>query len=149
MLKTVTEEYLVRNIGSLDLCIAVDLTLKQCVEGEWLDDIKAQRNFRYFMSFLNRKCFGNAWRRFNRRVEVVPILERKNRRYHYHTVFKVPDGKDKQEFLGAVIECWRKTRFGYISHYAHHVIDRGWVGYITKFRSSEDQVDWNNLHLDF
>ena len=73
-LRTVIQSYF-RNC-ELDQCLGVSLTLKQCVDGTFLDEIKASQNLRHFMNRLNSSVFGKAYQRFQKRLRVIPVLER-------------------------------------------------------------------------
>lgn len=141
--------FLKSEISSYADLVGVDLTLKQGTREERLDDIKAVQNFRHFMNILNRKVYGNSATRFGQRIAVIPVLERKNHRYHYHTVLRKPTKLEQTEFINLIVESWGKTRFGYREFFPHMQIDAGWVGYITKLKSQSDEIDWVNLHLEF
>lgn len=59
----------------------VTLTLKQArqsVRGGWvkIDDYPRREAFRHFMNLLNRAAYGNAFRRYGKRLRVLPVLER-------------------------------------------------------------------------
>jgi hypothetical protein len=59
----------------------VTLTLKQASQsdnGVWIkiDDYPCRRAFRHFMNLLNRAVFGAAFRRYGKRLRVLPVLEK-------------------------------------------------------------------------
>ena len=59
----------------------VTLTLKQGHQpdsGGWvkIDDYRCRQAFRHFMNLLNRAVYGAAFRRYGKRVRVLPVLEK-------------------------------------------------------------------------
>src|SRR6202042_973441 len=59
----------------------VTLTFKQIRQsdsGAWIkiDDYRCRQAFRHFMSLLNRAVYGAAFRRYGKRVRVLPVLEK-------------------------------------------------------------------------
>ena len=58
----------------------VTLTLKQGHQpdnGGWvkIDDYRCRQAFRHFMNLLNRTVYGAAFRRYGKRLRVLPVLE--------------------------------------------------------------------------
>jgi hypothetical protein len=72
------------------------LTLRQARKadnGRWikLDVYECKKAFGVFTHHLDRAVYGNAARRFNRRVRVIPILERSDtERWHFHGAIERP-----------------------------------------------------------
>ena len=59
----------------------VTLTLKQARQSErgaWvrIDDYPCRQAFRHFMNLLNRAVYGAAFRRYGKRLRVLPVLEK-------------------------------------------------------------------------
>jgi hypothetical protein len=59
----------------------VTLTLKQARQSErgaWIkiDDYACRKAFRHFMNLLNRAVYGAAFRRYNKSLRVLPVLEK-------------------------------------------------------------------------
>ena len=59
----------------------VTLTLKQAwqpASGGWvkIDDYRCRQAFRHFMNLLNKAVFGSAFRRYGKRLRVLPVLEK-------------------------------------------------------------------------
>jgi hypothetical protein len=57
----------------------VTLTLKQGHQldsGGWvkIDDYRCRQAFRHFMNLLNRAVYGAAFRRYGKRLRVLPVL---------------------------------------------------------------------------
>ena len=132
-------------LSNLSNWFGVTLTLKQRIDGRRLDEISSSQNLRYFLNILNKKVFGNQTKRFGKRVETIPVLEKsKMDRYHYHLCMRKPDPLSLIKFEHSIRECWLKTRWGYNEIHIHRQIDNGWVDYITK----SDDIDWNNFYRD-
>lgn len=132
---------------NLENTLSVSLTMKQRLGFEKLDDINASQNFRHFMNLLNCSVYGNAYKRYQRRLGVVPVLENSlNNRLHYHLVLERPAVIALNEFKEIIACCWEKTKFGYGEIDIQNIYSDGWIDYITKFKFSEDQVDLVNCH---
>src|ERR1700747_2441152 len=63
-----------------DFC-NVTLTLKQACQpnsGGWvrIDNYRCRQAFRHFMNLLNRAVYGAAFRRYGKRLRVLPVLEK-------------------------------------------------------------------------
>ena len=88
-LSTILREYFVNQASRPDL--AVTLTMKQQDGSTKLDEIHASNNLRHFLNRFNRKAFGNAFTRFQRKTLVIPMLEQSySGRWHYHLVMENP-----------------------------------------------------------
>ncbi|MBX9676198.1 MAG: hypothetical protein K2V71_06280 [Methylotenera sp.] len=127
--------------------LSVSLTLKQRSHGERLDNINTSQNFRHFMNILNTKVYGKQFKRFQKRIRVLPVIEiSKDDRYHYHLIMDVPKHTTAFWLSEEIINTWKKTKFGYRQVDIKQITDDGWTDYITKFKSKDDQVDWVNVH---
>jgi len=131
---------------SEDETFAVTLTMKQHTKGEKLDEIKATQNLRHFLNLLSRACYGAQQRRHNKRVEVIPALEKSySGRLHYHLTLKKPHPTDAFFFQQRIKDCWLKTKFADTQIDIQRTTDvSGWNGYITK--DSRANIDWENYH---
>ncbi len=124
--------------------LGLTLTLRQNESGEWIDQIKAQQNFRHFMNLLNTSVFGNGFRRFGKRNVVLPSLECSHSgRWHYHVAIKNPRPDEPFWFEQEIRKLWLKTRWGYKEIHIHRSTDDGWMRYITKL-NPRDEIDWEN-----
>lgn len=141
--------------------IAVTLTLKRLTYSEingtkihsYLDDVKTTQNIRHFLNRLNQRIFGNRFRRFGKRLKVIPVIEGdKKTRPHIHFTFDIPNHLSKDDFTLMVRECWERTQFGYHQYDITQIYDlRGWIDYNLKTRSKDDygrSVDWENITLN-
>ena len=91
--------------------MAVTLTLKKRVKGVWLDDIRASQNFRHFMNLLNSKVYGKRFKRFNKQLKVIPVMEMSaSNRLHFHLIIEVPTDCDYLWLQNEVKEIWGKGR---------------------------------------
>ena len=124
---------------------ALTLNMKQQDLHGRLDKIEAQRNFRHFMSRLNQKTYGNAFRRYGKRLQVLPVLERsRDSRLHYHAFLEDP--YDNISRLRAVVwDAWSKTRWGYGQFDLQPVYSDGWLDYIMK-SGRLDAIDVENTY---
>ena len=129
-------------------CLAVTLTLKKNFSGQWIDKASASRNFMHFKNRLNKRLFGNAASRFNRSINVIPVLEFGwvEERPHYHAIFQKPTDRTFETLAESIKKCWLSTRFGYRQIDIQHQYDSGWTSYISKFKHHEDALDWENFH---
>jgi len=60
---------------------AVTLTLKQGHQADgtgWvkIDHYQCRQAFRHFMNLLNKAVYGSAFRRYGKRLRVLPVLEK-------------------------------------------------------------------------
>lgn len=125
----------------------VSLTLKQRVNGEVLDEFSCSQNLRHFLNVFNKKTFGNSFKRFGKRVEVISVMEKSNRdRLHYHLVLKNPYPDNPERTENSIREIWNRSRWGYGEIHIDRIIDNGWIDYITK-DFGDDSIDWVNCHL--
>lgn len=47
-------------------CFRATLTLEQRVDHKSIDNYISAQNIKHFINTLNKKCFGNSFKRFNR-----------------------------------------------------------------------------------
>lgn len=134
------------------------LTLKQgrrADNGHWvsLDEIGCRNAFWHFKDFLNRAAFGNATRRYGKRLRMVPVLEKSiGGRWHYHVAIEPPPHLDGVEFKTLIHKCWAKTDWGYREVKIRDNADSGWIKYMLKpsqkscFDDWADCIDWFSLN---
>ena len=135
---------------NLENTLSVSLTMKQRVGFQKLDSINSSQNIRHFMNILNSSLYGNAFKRHKRCLGVVPVLENSlSNRLHYHLILECPKVIPEDDFKKLIDSCWKKTKFGYGEIDIQNIYSDGWIDYITKFKSSEDQVDWVNFHWNY
>lgn len=130
----------------------VTLTEKQRFNGIRLDDITSEQNFRHFRNVLNRKVFGNGYRRFGMELQMLVIREVSvNHRHHIHCIIELPQRYELVTFVNLINDVWSKTDFGYdevhIEKPSSQQREDGWLEYIMKKRtkvSFEQSIDWMN-----
>jgi hypothetical protein len=135
----------------------VTLTLKQARQadnGAWvkIDEHQSKRAFRLSINRLNQSVYGNAVRRHNKRLQVLPVLERgevRSRalrpsergdtgRWHIHCAIELPSHFDAQSFESLIDECWSKVDWGYDRVLVRNGTDRGWIDYMLKGRQKSE-----------
>jgi hypothetical protein len=132
--------------------INITLTQKQVVDGQRIDDLTSSANFRHFRNLLNRRLFGNAYKRYGRQLSMLVVREDGAwHRHHIHAIIEKPASLTTEEFIALVMECWGKTRFGYREHHFEEPADKdretGWINYCFKKRTKGDfasSIDWAN-----
>lgn len=134
--------FLIENAQDHDL--AVSLTMKQQDFPNTLNELEAEKNLRHFLNRLNKQAFGNAAVRHNRKIAVIPSLERSpSGRWHYHLSMKNPFPSEAH-CRRSVELCWAKTRWGYDEIDVRPLFDpEGWVRYITK---SQNVDGWDSVN---
>lgn len=110
----------------------------------------AGQNYRHFLNVLSASVFGQAAKRFGRRLNSISTIEGgEGTRLHIHAAIDCPRKDLIERFPARISEAWRKTQWG------HHQIDiqpgadSGWINYISKFRDKPvyaDAIDWENYH---
>jgi hypothetical protein len=109
----------------------VTLTMKQTRQsdsGAWvkIDDYRCRQAFRHFMSLLNRAVYGAAFRRYGKRLRVLPVLERgelharalrswergTSGRWHIHCAIELPSHCDAVALERLIRNCWAKVKWG-------------------------------------
>lgn len=108
-----------------------------------------QQNLKHALNVLNRKIYGNKARKV--RIECIPVLEQDaSGRFHYHLALNRPAEISEVLFPLRVKSVWEKTAWGYKQCDFKAGADRGWIEYMTKFRSKREfdlAIDWGNFHL--
>jgi hypothetical protein len=137
----------------------ISLSLKQARKTDdgkvWIraDEYQCRKAFHHFMNIINRKVFGKAFCRYGRRLNVIPVLEKKKYgRWHYHAAIEPPAHIDAYQFDQLITDCWSQTDWGYERILVREGADRGWVTYMLKssqksdFDAWSDAIDWESLH---
>ena len=91
--------------------VNVTLTQKQCVDGEWLDDLRSEQNFRHFANKLNSRVLGARFKRFGKRLAMLVVRESDaTHRHHLHCIIERPEHLSEPLFFFHVKSCWTSTR---------------------------------------
>lgn len=132
---------------------AVTLTLKQARRsdnGAWvrIDDYPCRRAFRHFMNLLNRAVFGAAFRRYGKRLRVLPVLEKgevrdlalrawergTSGRWHIHCAIELPTHFDAIALERLVRVCWAQVEWACGRILVRDGANKGWIDYMLKGR---------------
>jgi hypothetical protein len=149
----------------------VTLTLKQARQaddGAWvkIDECECKRAFRLFINRLDQAVYGNAVRRHNKRVRVLPVLEKgevrsralrsfergETGRWHVHCAIELSSHFDAETFERLINECWAGVDWGYDRVLVRNGTDHGWIDYMLKgqqksqFDGSLDSIILESLH---
>jgi len=130
----------------------VTLTNKQSFNGIKLDEITSERNFRHFKNVLNRRVFGNGYKRFGKELQMLVVREiSSNQRHHIHCVIEHPKRYEISDFERLIRDVWTSTDFGYeeihIEQPSSQRREDGWLSYIMKDRTKvtlDQSIDWIN-----
>jgi hypothetical protein len=159
------------DVSDWGLFCDVTLTLKQARQadnGAWvkINECECKRAFRFFMKQLNRAVYGIAARRHNKRLRVLPVLEKgeirsralrpnergTSGRWHIHCAIELPSHVDARPFEKLINECWAHVDWGYDRVLVRNGTNRGWIDYMLKgnqksqFDSLLDCVIIESLH---
>jgi hypothetical protein len=126
--------------------VNITFTVKQLVNGIGIDKLKLEKNFRYFRNMLNKKIFGNRFKRFGVELKMLVVREVSSlQRLHLHTIIQLPSHLSYDKFVYLIRLCWSKTLFGYgeihIEKPSTQQREEGWFHYIMKKRSKIDFGD--------
>ena len=131
----------------------VTLTLKQARQsdrGLWtkIDDYPCRQAFRHFMNLLNRAAYGAAFRRYRKRLRVLPVLEKgevrarglrswergTSGRWHIHCAIELPSHIDAVALENLIRGCWAKVACGCGRILVRDRANAGWINYMLKGR---------------
>jgi hypothetical protein len=135
----------------------VTLTLKQGHQsdsGGWvkIDDYRSRQAFRHFMKLLNRAVYGAAFRRYGKRLRVLPVLEKgevrarslrpcergTSGRWHIHCAIEMPAHFDAVVLEKLICVCWAKVEWGHGRILVRDGANPGWIGYMLKDRQKSE-----------
>lgn len=126
--------------------VNITFTVKQMLGSVKVDNLKLETNFKYFRNILNKKIFGNSFRRFGKQLKMLVVREVSAlQRLHLHTIIELPKHLDFKRFVYLIRLCWNKTLFGYgqihIEKPSTQLREEGWFHYIMKKKSKLDFGD--------
>jgi hypothetical protein len=135
----------------------ITLTLKQARRsdsGAWvkIHEYPCRQAFRHFMNLLNRAVHRGAFRRYGRRLRVLPVLEKgevrtralrssqcgTSGRWHIHCAIELPAHLDAVALENLICDCWEKVEWGYPRILVRDGADAGWIGYMLKDRQKAE-----------
>ena len=128
---------------------SITLTMKQSTRFEKLDEIKSAIELKYFLNRLNYKIFKNNFRRKNKKIKVVPVLEKnKNERLHYHLLIDLPPEVHELSLEHMIEKIRKKTQFFdsqfFIKKQTASIFH--FSSYTTKMKN-ENIVDFLNMNI--
>lgn len=158
MSSSVLKNEMINWCGRFPLSIRADLTMKKArweknKGGEivrWIkiDDNKAKKNTSIWLDYLNKRVYGNAYRRFGRKLNILTVMEKNkdNKRLHIHALIECPKWMDKEEMIRAVDMAWDRSPWSYDEREIK-VIDtlRGSLFY--NLKTGLDSIDLENTEL--
>jgi hypothetical protein len=119
----------------------------------FLDESQSRKAFAVFIHHRDRAVYGNAALRFEKRVKVVPVIEKENcGRWHIHAAIELPSHVDAVTFEQLVQQSWSKVDWAYDRVFLRDNADRGWLEYILKrgqksgLETWSDCIVWESLH---
>ena len=126
----------------------VTLTLKQALQsdsGAWMKitDHLCRQAHRHFMNLLNRAVYGAAFRRYGKRLRVLPVLEKgevrtrtlrswefgKSGRWHIHCAIELPSHFDAIALEKLIRKCWAKVEWEKMKGRQKSAFDNFWARY--------------------
>jgi hypothetical protein len=127
---------------------------RQSDSGAWvkIDDYRCRQAFRHFMSLLNRAVYGAAFRRYGKRLRVLPVLERgelharafrswergTSGRWHIHCAIELPSHCDAVALERLIRNCWAKVEWGSGRILVRDGANAGWINYMLKNRQKSE-----------
>ena len=128
--------------------LAVTLTMKQSAHYQKLDKYLATKNMRYFLSNLNRSIFGNATKRFGKKLDIIAVQETSNwQRLHYHLVIKIPERISRAELSDLILLHWKSTDFAYNENDIKPCHSSGWIDYMMIDINTTAELDIENTNI--
>jgi hypothetical protein len=135
----------------------VTLTLKQARQSEkgaWIkvDDYPCRQAFRHFMKLLNRAVYGAAFCRYDKRLRVLPVIEKgevragglrswergTHGRWHIHCAIELPAHLDAVCLEKLIRHCWARVKLGYGRILVRDGANAGWINYMLKNRQKTE-----------
>ena len=108
-----------------------------------IDESTAKKAFGRYMNVLNRRIYNFAFRRFGKRLRVIPILEKSEEgRWHYHVAIEPPLFMDADSFSDMAMDVWSTTPLGYGHGHVTIDVDTGWIAYMAKRRGKSGLEDY-------
>ena len=104
------------------------------------------------MNLLNRAVYGVAFRRYGKRLRVLPVLEKgevqanalrsrergTSGRWHIHCAIELPSHVDAVALENLIRDCWAKVELGYRRILVRDCADAGWINYMLKSRQKSE-----------
>jgi hypothetical protein len=133
------------------------LTLKQARQsdtGVWIkiNDYSCRQAFRHFMNLLNKAIYGSAFRRYGKRLRVLPVLEKGEvptcalrswergtyGRWHIHCAIELPSNFNAVDLEKLIRDCWTKVEWACSRILVRDSANAGWIEYMLKKRQKSE-----------
>lgn len=144
--------------GRYPFAVRADLTLRSARwvknndnrVSRWvrLNDYRASENNRIFLDRLNKRVFGNAYKRYGKKLDVMMVLEKGslNGRLHVHGLFSCPEWLPVEDLKRLIDESWSATPWSYDERLIEDVKSvYGSVRYNVK--NGLDAIDLENTNI--
>lgn len=106
------------------------------------------------MNLLNRAVYGAAFRRYDKRLRVLPVLEKgevrtralssrercTSGRWHIHCAIELPLHVDAIALEKLIRDCWAKVEWSYTRILVLDRANAGWIDYMLK-NSQKSEFD--------
>lgn len=122
-LKNVNDNYLLDIRCDLNFKQRKEIVIDGRLHSHKLDDSFANQNISEFLHRLNQKVYGNAYKRFDKKLDVIISLEggKDNVREdadtskltHAHISVQQPNHIPEKLFILLINECWIKSEWGF------------------------------------
>lgn len=112
---------------------------------------KAEQRVQHYFSDLDKHVYGNAARRYNKRVNRFVVYEggTKKERLHVHAALERPEKMGKEAFYDLLHRLWQKQQGANVRTDIGFAYNIGWVKYIAKKMTGTNsfRVDGNNTWI--
>lgn len=158
MKKRALKDEMIDWCSSSPLSVRADLTMKKARwkknnNGEvygWVrvnEDI-ARKNSKIWLDRVNKRVYGNAYRRYGKKLNVVTVIEKNkdNKRLHIHALIECPDWMPKSDLIDIVDKSWDRSPWSYDERRIEEIESvRGSLEY--NMKTGLDAVDIENTEL--
>lgn len=112
-----------------------------------LNDYRASENNRIFLDRLNKRVYGNAYKRYGKRLNAMLVIEGDElKRPHVHAIFECPDWMSTADLMKLINESWCAAPWSYDERRIEDVETvYGSVGYNVK--TGVDAIDLENTNI--
>jgi hypothetical protein len=109
------------------------------------------RCLKHLINRINKKCFGNSYKRFGNGFDIVSVREGDDTYPHYHLIIDNKTHIPPTNLHRIIRNEWNKCDLGLGDYVDVRKMDNdGWIGYIAKHRSKplyDEAIDWENIHI--
>lgn len=140
------------------LSIRADLTMKKArweknKSGEvvrWIkiDENAAKRNTSIWLDRLNGRVYGNAYKRFDKKLDVLTVIEKNkdDKRLHVHALIECPEWMSRDKMVMLIDKCWDRSPWSYVEREITEIDTiRGSLFY--NLKNGSDGADLDNTKL--